>query len=370
MHEWLTTIAGSERVLEQLCQIYPEAEIFTLVADPKTLAAHAFLRGRKVHTSFLQSLPGATRFYRSLLPLMPLAIEQFDLSDFDLVVSSSHAVAKGVLTGPNQVHVSYVHSPIRYAWDLQHQYLREAGLRGLKGGLARILLHYMRLWDVRTASGVDAFVANSKFIARRIEKTYRRSSVVIFPPVNVEYFELNEGPREDYYLAASRFVPYKRMDLILDAFRRMPSRRLVMAGDGPQLAGLKDRAAPNVQIVGHQTADGLRSLMQRARALVFAAEEDFGILPVEAQACGTPVVAFGSGGACETIVAAGAQPTGLLFAKQDAASIVEAVERFERLAEPIDARACRRNAERFSAQAFRDAWGRFTREVIAPRLDG
>lgn len=324
IHDWLTTYAGAERVLEQMLTVYAQADLFA-VCDFLPPEQRAFLQGRVPQTSFIQRLPLAARRYRGYLPLMPLAIEQLDVSSYDVVLSSSHAVAKGVLTGPQQLHVSYVHSPIRYAWDLQHQYLREAQLQhGLKSMLARLSLHYMRLWDVRTANGVDAFIANSRFIARRIAKVYRRPARVIYPPVEVEAFSLREQ-KEDFYLTASRMVPYKKMPLIVEAFAAMPDKRLVVIGDGPELARCKAVAAPNVELLGYQPFEVLRDYMQRARAFVFAAEEDFGITPVEAQACGTPVIAFGRGGACETIVgldaaaplpaAGGAAPTGLFFAE-------------------------------------------------------
>jgi len=289
------------------------------------------------------------------LSLMPLAVEQFDLSEYDLVLSSNHAVAKGVLTGPDQLHVSYVHSPLRYAWDLQHQYLREAGLSSsLKGWLAKWMLHKIRLWDYRTAAGVDHFVANSRFIARRIRKVYGRRAEVIYPPVDVESFALG-GRRDSFYLTASRCVPYKRMDLIVEAFASLPDKRLVVVGDGPELAKLKAKAGPNIELLGHQPFAVLLDLMQRARAFVFAAEEDFGITVVEAQACGTPVIAFGKGGALETIVGLGAgeAPTGVFFPKQDVASLHEAVATFERHAIAFDPKQCRANALRFSSERFR-----------------
>jgi len=224
VHDWLVTYAGAERVLEQIVACFPDADLFALV---DFLEDRSFIRGKPVTTSFIQKLPKAKTKYRSYLPLMPLAIEQLDLSAYDVVISSSHAVAKGVLTGPDQVHVSYVHSPIRYAWDLQHQYLNESKLTaGPKSALARLILHYIRNWDVRTANSVDSFVSNSDFIARRIKKVYQRDADVINPPVDVEAFSILEQ-KEDFYLTASRMVPYKKIDLIVEAFAKMPERRLV-----------------------------------------------------------------------------------------------------------------------------------------------
>lgn len=353
VHDWLVTYAGAERVLEQMLAVYPKADVFSLI-DFVPPAERAFLGGRVVHTSFLQRIPGMARRYRSFLPLMPLAIEQLDLSTYDLVLSSSYAVAKGVLTGPDQLHLCLCHSPMRYAWDLQNQYLRETGLdRGMRGALARWMLHRMRLWDVRSATGVDGFIAVSRYIARRIWKAYRRKSTVIYPPVDVDAFTPGR-PKEDFYVTASRMVPYKRMDLIVEAFATMPHRRLVVIGDGPESPRIRSRGAPNVEFLGQQPFDVLRDRLRRARAFVFAAEEDFGIAPVEAQACGTPVVAYGKGGALETLRGLeDPSPTGVFFPEQTVPSLVDAVESFEREEGRIEADACRQNALRFSAGRFR-----------------
>ncbi len=364
VHEWLDTYAGSERVLEQILKLYPAADLFTVVDFLKD-DARGFVLGKRATTTFIQRLPGARKHFRSYLPLMPLAIEQLDLSGYDLVVSSSHAVAKGVITGPDQLHVSYVHSPIRYAWDMQHQYLAESGLaKGFKGAIARLVLHYMRMWDLRTANGVDVFIANSAFIARRIRKVYRREAQVIFPPVDLDRFQLQER-KEDFYLAASRMVPYKKMPLIAEAFAKMPDKRLVMIGDGPEIDRVRAVAGPNVTVLGYQGTDVLADHMRRARAFVFAAEEDFGIMPVEVQACGTPVIAFGRGGATETVLTEGAHRTGLFFDEQTVASLVDAVARFES-GPPCTPADCRANAERFSVAAFQAG---MTAAVARARLD-
>jgi glycosyltransferase involved in cell wall biosynthesis len=353
VHDWLVTYAGAERVLEQMIAAYPQADLFSLIefVPPKE---RAFLQGHSVQTSFLQRIPGARSRYRSMLPLMPLAIEQFDLSRYDLVLSSSYAVAKGALTGPNQLHISYCHSPIRYAWDLQHQYLRETGLdHGVRGAVARWILHRIRLWDARTANGVDSFICGSQFIARRIWKVYRREARVIHPPVDVESF-IPGQTREDFYMTASRMVPYKRIDLIVEAFAAMPERELVVIGDGPEARRVRTKGAANIRFLGQQPQGTLREYLQKARAFVFAAQEDFGIAPLEAQACGTPVVAYGQGGVLETIrPLGGPDPTGLFFPEQSVQSVVEAVQRFEQNSHRIDPEACRRNALRFSAKRFR-----------------
>lgn len=366
VHEWFTSIAGSEKVVEQLLNLYPQADVFVVYADPDTVGSTPFLHGRRITSSFIQKLPRASRFYRSYLPLMPLAVEQFDLSSYDFVISSAHAVSKGVLTGPDQLHISYVHSPIRYAWDLQHQYLRESGLRGLKGWLAKWMLHKMRIWDYRTAAGVDHFVANSKFIGRRIKKVYGRSSDVIYPPVDVSAFDLCEH-KEDYYMTASRLVPYKRMDLIVKAFAQMPEKRLIVIGDGPEMPKLRAAATPNIELLGYQEFAVLKGHMQRAKAFVFAAEEDFGITPVEAQACGTPVIAFAKGGALETVVASpdATKATGVFFAEQTVESLTAAVRAFDARSVEFIPSVCRANAERFSTERFRAEFSAYVEARLA-----
>jgi len=357
IHDWLVVYGGAERVLRELIAIYPQADLFAMV-DFLGEEDRSKIFGKRAKTSFIQRLPFAKTKYRSYLPFMPLAVEQFDLSAYDLVISSSYAVAKGVLTGPDQRHICYCHSPVRYAWDLQHQYLREGGLTsGLKSAVARIVLHYVRLWDTRTAAGVDLFIANSAYIARRIKKVYGREAVVVHPPVDVAEFSLRID-KEDFYFTASRMVPYKRIDLIVQAFAAMPARRLVVIGDGPEMPKIARLAGPNVTLLGYQRSAVLRDYMQRARAFVFAAEEDFGILPVEAQACGTPVIAYGKGGVLETVVGLAAglcrAPTGLFFAEQTVASLTSAIETFERT--DIGPHGCRAWAEGFGREVFREGW--------------
>jgi len=352
VHEWLVTYAGSERVLAAFLRIWPEADLFAVI-DVLSDEDRAHLGGKRAKTTFIQHLPKAKTHYQRYLPLMPLAIEQLDLTAYDLIISSSHAVAKGVLTGPDQLHISYVHSPIRYAWDMQHQYLQEAGLsKGLKSKLARLVLHYMRMWDQRTAAGVDTFIANSAFIGRRIAKAYRRDSTVIYPPIDTRGFNLCET-KQDFYFTASRMVPYKKMPMIIQAFAAMPDKRLIVIGDGPEMAHAKAACGPNVTLLGYQPFAVLREHMQNARAFVFAAEEDFGITPVEAQACGTPVIAFGKGGALETVRGLDeVNPTGVFYPQQTVQALIDAVHLFEAKQHRITAQACRKNAERFSEQRF------------------
>lgn len=353
--DWLVVYAGAERVLEQILKIYPEADLFCLV-DFLPEDQRGFIMNKSTHTSFIQHLPLAKKSYRSYLPLMPLAIEQLDVTGYDLVLSTSHAVAKGVITGPDQLHVSYVYSPIRYAWDLQHQYLQEANLtRGIKGWMTKAILHYIRLWDYRTAHGVDYFIADSKFIARRIKKVYGRDAAVVYPPVDVEAYELCEK-KEDFYLTASRMVPYKKIKLIVEAFNEMPDKKLLVIGDGTEYDKIKEVAKDNITLMGYQTFSVLKEKMQKAKAFVFAAEEDFGITPLEAQACGTPVIAFGRGGALETVRSGTDDATGIFFLRQDIPSIQKAVDEFERNKEKFVAVNCRKNAEKFSIQNFRDTF--------------
>lgn len=346
IHDWLTVYAGAEKVLEQLLKLYPLADIFTIV-DFLPEKDRGFLKGHKITTSFIQKLPFAKTKYRNYLPLMLIAIEQFDLSTYDLIISDSHAVAKGVITGPDQTHISYIHSPIRYAWDFQHQYLQESGLKtGLKGVIARYLLHKTRIWDSRTANGVDYILANSNYIARRIWKVYRRESEVIFPPVDVESFTLCET-KEDFYLTASRMVPYKKIDLIVEAFRMMPDKKLIVIGDGPDFEKIKAKAGSNVTLMGYQSFEVLKNHMQRAKAFVFAAEEDFGITPVEAQACGTPVIAFGKGGILDTVIDGS---TGVFFYEQSIESLNQTIERFETMR--FNYREISEHTKKFSSERF------------------
>ena len=344
VHEWLSIIAGSEKVVGELLALYPNADLFTLV-DFFNDEERKLVHGKRAQTSFIQHLPFAKKSFRSYLPLMPLAIEQFDVSKYDVVISSHHAVAKGVLTHQNQLHLCYCHSPMRYAWDFYHEYLREAKLdKGLKGAIAKLMLHYLRVWDVATANRVDAFIANSHYIARRIKRIYNREATVIYPPVDVEQFSLS-AKKQEYYLAVARFVPYKKVDVILNAFSKMPDKKLVLIGEGDK--SLLKQAPRNVEVLGFQPFESLKHYLANAKAFVYAAEEDFGITIVEAQACGTPVIAFGKGGATETVID---KQTGLLFHEQTPESLINAINTFEQM--EFDYAHIRRNAERFSRTVF------------------
>ena len=327
VHEWLTSFAGSEKVLELILQLYPQSDLFVLV-DFLGDSSREKLACKTITTSFLQKFPFAKRAYRHYLPLMPMAVEQFDLGSYDLVISSSHAVAKGVLTKASQLHICYCHSPMRYAWDLYHDYLRESGLnKGIRSWVVRIILHRLRLWDYRTANGVDVFIANSRYVASRIKKIYGRSSEVIHPGIDTSGFYDEYADRENYYLAASRFVPYKRIDLIIRAFNELPHLKLRIIGGGPDEEKLRKLAKSNVTFLGVVSDLELKKEMQRSQAFLFAAEEDFGILPVEAQACGTPVIAYGKGGALDSVVP---DVTGVFFLEQTVQSLKDAINHFQK----------------------------------------
>jgi glycosyltransferase involved in cell wall biosynthesis len=355
VHDWLYTVGGAERVLSAIIRCFPGATVYALF-DTLTEHERATIGHGSTQTSFLQRMPGIPRQHRLYLPLMPLAVEQFDLSKYDLIISSSHAVAKGVLTGPDQLHLSYVHSPMRYAWDLQHQYLRQAGLeKGVRSWMARLLLHRMRMWDSRTAFGVDGWIANSHFVARRIQKIYGQRAVVIPPPVSIPSVPPTAQGR-DHFLVASRLVAYKNVGSIVQAFTALPNEKLIIVGDGPERDKLQQLAGPNVEFRGHVPDPELRKLMREARAFIFAAEEDFGIAPLEAQGEGTPVIALGRGGARETIITTGPTPTGLFFSRPDPAEIVGAVIDFLRTARSYSAFECWRNAVRFSEGRFISAF--------------
>lgn len=362
--DWLVTRAGGERVLEEVLRIYPEAVLFTLL-DVMPEGERQFLAGRSIRTSFFQRLPFIRQKYRHYLPLMPMAAESLDVGGFDLVISLSHAVAKGVLTGPDQTHVSYVFSPMRYALDLRHSYLRETGNhRGARGILAHALLSRLRVWDAVSSMNVDAMATLSHFVERRIQKAYRRQARVIYPPVEIGSFPLGAKKGKDY-VTVSRLVPYKRIDAIVDAFREIPDRRLFVIGDGPERSKIEAKAGPNVFFLGRLSERDIAEKLGEARAFVFAAEEDFGIAPLEAQACGTPVIAFGRGGAIETIRGIGQKdPTGLFFDSQDPIVIADAVRRFESLGPVFDPRICRQNAERFSAIRFREDFFAFVSDAL------
>jgi len=347
VHDWFDQYAGSERVVEQLLEIFPQADLFSLV-DLTKPSDRAFLKNKHVTTTFIQRLPFAKKYFRNYLPLFPLAIEQLDLRNYDLILSSSHAVAKGVLIHSDQLHICYCHSPMRYAWDLYHQYMEEAGLtNGLKAFFVKRTLHKLRMWDQLSAQRVHHFIANSGYIGRRIRTIYNRSSNVIFPPVNTDVFSI--APHKgDYYFTAARMVPYKKLDLIAEAFSAMPDKKLIITGQGTEWKKIRKKAGPNVVILEQLSQQEFKKYVAEAKAFVYAAEEDFGIVMAEAQAAGVPVIAFRKGGASEIVQD---QKTGILYDEQTTSSIIDAVNRFEQLS--FDPYYIRAQAERFSVSQFK-----------------
>ncbi len=363
IQEWLVTMGGSEKVVKAIAEIFPQADIFTLVAEEKLVRELGF-EDKKITSSIIQKLPFGKRKYKTYLPLFPFAIEQFDLSGYDLIISSNHAVSKGVLTNVDQLHITYCHSPIRYAWDLHHQYLKEEGLGfNLKGLLARYFLHRIRIWDFLSASRPDFFLSNSNFIGKRIQKTYGKSATTIYPPIETEFFTL-ENNKADYYVTSSRMVPYKKMDLIVEAFSKMPDKKLIVIGDGPDYKKIKALAAPNIEFKGYLPFNELVKYLQKARAFVFAAIEDFGMLPVEAQACGTPVIAYGKGGSLETVID---KETGILFNEQTVESLIDGVLRFESIEHTLNYFDIRTHAESFSKERFKARFKAFAEEKLEER---
>lgn len=365
VHDWLNVVGGAERVLEQILRVFPGADVFTLT-DTLPAADRGFLGDSRVQVSMIGRTPWLRHRHKLALPLMPAAIESFDLTPYDLVISSSFAVAKGVILRPDAMHVCYCHSPMRYIWDQEHAYRRDAGLdRGLRGLLTTFLMSWLRMWDVASAQRAQVVVANSSFTASRIRRYWHREPRVLPPPVDLARFSIGTEKRRDY-LTVSRLVPYKRHDLMVRAFADLPDRRLLIVGDGPQRESLRRIAPPNVEFLGALPDHEVAALMARARAFVFAAHEDFGIVPVEAQACGTPVIAYGAGGVRDTVRAwpmPGA--TGLFFDRQTPESLREAILKFETIEHTFDPMVLRANAERFGNEGFRERLGAIVEQAIA-----
>ncbi|KAM3100155.1 glycosyltransferase [Phormidesmis sp. 146-12] len=358
VHEWLTPKAtgGSELVVQEILK-HVDADLYALI-DFESVNPKSYLYQRKIGTTFLQHFPFAQRGVQKYLPFLPLAIEQLDLRHYDVILSSSHAVAKGVLTAPHQMHICYCHAPMRYAWDLTFDYLDGSRLgRGLAGIPTRYLLHRLRQWDVISANRVDHFIANSKTTARRIWRYYRRSSKVIYPPVNIDRFPFNSA-KQDFYVTVSRLVSYKKISLIVQAFNQL-GLPLVVIGSGAELKHLQRIAQPNVQILGWQPDEVVSEYLSQAKAFVYAAYEDFGIAPVEAQACGTPVIAFGAGGTLETVRDVrqhGSQGTGVLFSEQTEQAVIEAVQIFETHYPILEPAVARSHALYFRADRFQQQY--------------
>ncbi|MHC1550438.1 glycosyltransferase [Phyllobacterium sp. K27] len=345
VHYWLLSMRGGEKVLEALSEIYPDADIFTLVYDPDAITGR--LKNHKITTSFLQKIPGSKKHYQMLLPLMPLALESMDLTSYDLIISSESGPAKGIIPKPDALHVCYCHSPMRYIWDHYFFYHATAGF--VKRLFMPVIASWLRQWDVSTSARVDCFVANSRHIANRIQRYYRRDAVVIHPPVSVDDFAVSDVV-DDFYLCAGQLVGYKRVDLAVEAFTRM-NKKLVVIGTGEEMTSLKSKAGPTITFLGHQPFASLKSHMARCKALIFPGEEDFGIVPVEVMASGRPVLAYGKGGAVDTVIEG---VSGMLFAEQSVEAMMDCVERFEQAERSFVPSRIRAHSLRFSKQTFKD----------------
>lgn len=376
VHDWLTGMRGGEKVLEVFCELFPEADIFTLIHCHGSVSK--LIEDRNIQTSFLQRIPLAKKHYRSFLMLFPLAIEGFDMRGYDIVLSSSHCVAKGVLTSPSAIHVCYCHTPMRYVWDHYYTYFGN----GKKGLVSRFLMpavaHYLRMWDVASSNRVDYFVANSYHVANRIKKYYKRSAEVIHPPVDCSLYTPPESYREgEYYLIVSAFAPYKRLDIAVDAFERM-NLPLVIIGGGQEEGQIRKMTKKYVKCIGWQSSESLKEYYRGCKALIFPGEEDFGIVPLEAQACGKPVIAFAKGGVLETVYGiyphcdfpAGVTarpseiPTGVFFARQTAESLMEAVRFFEEHKNLFNPLLIRKHAESFDRLTFKEKFKQYIEKLL------
>ncbi|MCH9631307.1 MAG: D-inositol-3-phosphate glycosyltransferase [Chlamydiia bacterium] len=349
VHDWLYSISGAEKVVESIYKLFP-SKIYTLIKNSKFCKSRV-IQDDDVQCSFIQKLPFGKTKYPYYLPLFPLAIENLDVSNADVVISSSSCVAKGVLTDSSQLHICYCHTPARFAWDMYFDYLKMNRLeKGALGLIMRVVIHNLRNWDLLHSQRVDHYIANSKYVANRIRSLYRRDSEVIYPPVDVDFYSSNQSSTsEEYYIAAGRCVSYKRMDLIVEAFSKKRDRKLVVVGTGPELKKLKSIASSNVEFTGYIENELLRTMLSNAKALIYAAKEDFGILPVEAQAAGLPVIGFGYGGLCETVIE---NKTGVYFNNQSVDSLLSAIKRFELLEDKFDRSFISKHSKQFSKANF------------------
>ena len=347
VQDWFTVDGGAEKVVKEILHFFPDADIFGLIDCLSDEDRKTILNGKKVFTSFIQNLPQSEVMYRNYLPFFPLAIEALDFSAYDLIVSSSYAVAKGIKVNPGQIHICYCHTPIRYAWDLRDEYLSQMG--SIKRTIARPILKYIRNWDLKTSNNPTHYIANSENVAERIQRLYNRNATVIYPPVDTENFTYQEK-KSDYYLTSARLVPYKKVNLIVEAFSQLPNQKLIVSGDGPQLEHLKTIAGPNVSFAGFLERKDLISHIQNAKAFILAAEEDFGITSVEAQSCGTPVIALNKGGYKETVVS---QKTGVFFNNQTSESIADCIKTFENEKLTFKKEDFMTNVDKFSINKFR-----------------
>jgi glycosyltransferase involved in cell wall biosynthesis len=353
VHDWLTAMGGAEKVILELHKIFPEAPIYTSVVNYDNL--DPIFKTMDIRTTFIQKLPFSKTKYNRYLPLFPMAFEGLDLRDFDLIVSSSSSIGvKGVLRDSTSTHICYTHSPPRYAWDFYHEYLSYAGKAQQK--MIPFLMHYLRQFDQLSANRVDYFIANSTIVKERIKKIYRRESEVIYPPVNVERFKCS-SLSEDFYLIVSRLVPYKKIDIAIEACNRL-NKKLIIIGEGEEREKLKKMAGTTIELLGYQDDKVVEDYLQRCKAFLFPGYEDFGIAPVEAQACGKPVIAFGKGGAVDTVLD---NETGVLFLEQTADSLMKAIQTFEMLS--LNPQEIRVHAEKFGAENFRHNLSQFIKKT-------
>ncbi len=355
VHYWLTGMRGGEKVVESICNLFPDIDIFTLVYNRDKVSE--LINRHKIFTSFIQKMPFSKKKYQTYLPFMPVAIEQFNLSDYDIVISSESGIAKGVLTNPETCHFCYCHTPMRYLWNMYFDYLRNERVGFLKRKIIERFFNYLRVWDLATASRVDYFISNSNNVKKRILKYYRRDSTVIYPPVDVENMVF-KPKKEDYYLIVSQLVSYKRIDIAVRAFNEL-KKELIIIGEGSEYKRLKKTANSNIKFMGWQPQDDLKQYYAGAKAFIFPGEEDFGITPVEAQASGTPVIGFGRGGLMETVIEG---KTGLFFHRQDWRDLMSAVENFESKPDMFDPYSVRGNSLGFSRERFERDLKKFMEE--------
>ena len=365
VHDWLTGMRGGEKCLEVFCRLFPEADLFTLLHVPGSVSS--VIEDRKIHTSFLQSLPSIEKNYRNFLPLMPKAIEQFDLKGYDLILSSSHCVAKGVVPGEEKLHICFCHTPMRYIWDQYDQYFSRESSGFLTSTAMRFIAPYLRRWDVRSSKRVDDYIANSRHVQKRIQKYYHRESTVIYPPVDSSFYSPKNEPREDFFLIVSAFAPYKRLDLAVEAFNEL-GYPLVIIGEGQSAKYFKSIAGPGIQFKGWLTNEEIRSYYARCRAFIFCGEEDFGITPLEAQSMGRPVIGFAKGGLLETVIPdretwkpdtgisedQTRRPTGVFFHEQTPDALLAAVRHFEKIEDRFESETIRKHALQFDLNIFSD----------------
>lgn len=362
IHDWFINPGGSEKVTSQLIGLYPNADVYCLMEFLGPQDKKKFLENKKVNTSLFQKVPLAKKYYRFFFPVFPQLITQFNLSEYDLIISSSHSIAKGVRTNKNQTHICYIHTPVRYAWDLRKQYLQQVKNVFVKTVLGNRLAALQK-WDFETAKDVDYFISNSNYVKARVQKNYHRNSTVVYPPVDVDFFNTPDSKtaRKPYFLVVSRLVLYKRVDLIIKAFNQLPEFELIIAGSGPQKKMLQNSSSKNITFLDYQTDEKIKQYIQEARATVFAANEDFGITPVESQACGTPVIALNRGGYMETVVQ---NKTGLLYPNQTTQSLIQGIRKFVEIEKTFDSEIIRENSIRFGVPRFREEITKFVNDKM------